>query len=283
MLRNILFVLCLNFLAKAQVPSCFYPNGAHADHDYACNLTSEVSFCCGINDVCLENKICVGNGYDGSTAMPWNRGSCTDPTWQSPDCPKFCYTDDPANKPSGGSWIVQCKPNEAPNDVCCYDTTASEPLQCCTNTTATTFTLQGEPSAMRAIESDAATLTRSLVSSDTAVAKGTSTTTSTSATESTPTATSNVAQPSRLSTGSYAGIAVGAVAGLALFCAAALLFYRRQQRNKPGDSLMPDKALYSDQIQPQYLPVQEKDTDKHETVAVSELETRRQTAELSAE
>jgi hypothetical protein len=47
---------------RAEVPCCFYPYGGHVKGDYACNLTSEASFCCAIDYSFRENKICTGPG-----------------------------------------------------------------------------------------------------------------------------------------------------------------------------------------------------------------------------
>jgi hypothetical protein len=109
---------------KAEVPSCFYPNGGRAEGDYACNLTAEVSFCYAIGYSCLENKICARSGD-----VPYNRGSCTDQTWRSSDCPQFCR-DSP---PDGGSWLSNCERWVGDKSVCCYATSTPEESDCCAN------------------------------------------------------------------------------------------------------------------------------------------------------
>jgi hypothetical protein len=78
--------------AEDQVPFCFYPDGSQAQGDYACNLTASTSFCCAIGYYCLDNKICVNSAPSDSeddvgNQLKYNRGSCTDRTWRSPDCP----------------------------------------------------------------------------------------------------------------------------------------------------------------------------------------------------
>lgn len=37
-------------------------------------------------DVCLNNKICLSGGVETI------RGTCTDKTWSSADCPQFCQS-----------------------------------------------------------------------------------------------------------------------------------------------------------------------------------------------
>ena len=66
------------------VPVCYFPNHEIAPNNYACDLSSKVSFCCGIDAICLDNKICL------NTVNEHIRGACTDKTWRSPDCPQYC-------------------------------------------------------------------------------------------------------------------------------------------------------------------------------------------------
>lgn len=63
---------------------CYYPNG-EISLDVPCDPDAEYTACCARGGLsCLANRLCL---------MPsgeFGRGSCTDPTWQSPECPKFC-------------------------------------------------------------------------------------------------------------------------------------------------------------------------------------------------
>ncbi|CAG8971510.1 hypothetical protein HYALB_00005406 [Hymenoscyphus albidus] len=92
------FVLCLCLIGKVEGEKrqCFFPNGNKADSDTNCNAGTE-SVCCGRGFVCLENGVCMDNStmVDGKIAGTLWRGSCTDSTWNSPLCPKYC------NLPSG--------------------------------------------------------------------------------------------------------------------------------------------------------------------------------------
>lgn len=67
-----------------EVPICYFPNGDIAWNNYACDLSTPVSHCCGVSMICLNNQICrsdMGNNI---------RGACTDQTWKSSDCPQYC-------------------------------------------------------------------------------------------------------------------------------------------------------------------------------------------------
>jgi hypothetical protein len=244
---TLLAVLTTGYIlsALADVPLCFYPDGSQAQSDYACNLTAEHSFCCAIGYNCLDNKICVAEGYSD-----WNRGSCTDKTWNSPDCPRFCMD----FSSSGGSWLVNC----GEKDVCCYDTLAEFPNDCCSaNLTGQNpvSMLPGEPTPFTLITSGASTQTRSLSSSSSSSSTATSTTssntasTTTSSTGTTSTSITPSSTPSpidsspsptsaasssnnTLTTGAYVGIAIGIAAAIGLLGAFIFLFRRRQRSNR---------------------------------------------------
>jgi hypothetical protein len=245
LLSVVLTSYILSALADEGVPLCYYPDGGTAKGDYACNLTAEHSFCCAVGYNCLDNKICVAVGNSD-----WNRGSCTDKTWNSPECPQFCKK----FSSSGGSWVVNCAEDAG---VCCYDTLAASPDDCCSaNLTDQNpvSKLPGEPTPFTLITSGASTQTRILSSSSssssssitttsatsatsssiTSTSSSTSTTTSTSSTSSpsaTPTAAASSSE-STLTTGAYVGIAIGIAAAIGILGAAIFLFRRRQRSNR---------------------------------------------------
>lgn len=74
-------------LVLDNVPKCYYPDGEEttAPKDYACNLASNASACCSIGTFCLDNGLCQND-----KSMETIRGSCTDQTWTSSDCPHYC-------------------------------------------------------------------------------------------------------------------------------------------------------------------------------------------------
>lgn len=80
---SLLLLLAVGVLALDNVPLCYYPNGLSPSSNFACNLDANVSACCAIGDICLDNGFCGVGGLDV-------RGSCTDRLWQSPECPQHC-------------------------------------------------------------------------------------------------------------------------------------------------------------------------------------------------
>ena len=67
---------------------CFWPNGAPAPEQAPCNALADVSYCCGVYDICLDNGYCLQTSNIWSNRL--GRASCTDQTWQSPTCPYYC-------------------------------------------------------------------------------------------------------------------------------------------------------------------------------------------------
>lgn len=77
--------LLLPFALLVYGRNCYYPNGALANtDDHPCSANGH-STCCPLNWQCLSNGLCFlpSEGYLG-------RYTCTDPAWQSDNCPKIC-------------------------------------------------------------------------------------------------------------------------------------------------------------------------------------------------
>jgi hypothetical protein len=86
------FLLLLATLIRTSLQqTCYFPNGVIARDDYPCiSLISKSPgtdvHCCEVGRTCLPNRMCSGNSQDENPM----RGTCTDSTWDSPNCPKFC-------------------------------------------------------------------------------------------------------------------------------------------------------------------------------------------------
>jgi len=91
-------VVALSSLAAA---TCYNPDGTAVTEPafQPCKqVVGQISQCCGTNwtggvvapDTCQPNGLCL-NSYEGAP-LYW-RGSCTDPTWKSPNCLKNLCTD----------------------------------------------------------------------------------------------------------------------------------------------------------------------------------------------
>ena len=65
---------------------CFWPDGTVSVDQVPCS-DGDFSSCCNKGDLCLDNGLCSNIVSEPITL---SRGACTDPTWQSPNCPQYC-------------------------------------------------------------------------------------------------------------------------------------------------------------------------------------------------
>ena len=93
---TILFVFDYS-ITLANAATCYWPNGEAKSltGTVSCNSTGQYSACCMAGDECTTNGLCKAPS-DGNINWYW-RQTCTDPTWQSDACPKYC------NSPDNGS------------------------------------------------------------------------------------------------------------------------------------------------------------------------------------
>ncbi|KAM0800205.1 hypothetical protein BDR22DRAFT_821695 [Usnea florida] len=83
--------LSICFLLKAttiRAQACYFPDGSISTRDAPCRASSpdQPSPCCAATDVCLDNALCLAQS--GSESI--SRGTCTDETWRSSECPQYC-------------------------------------------------------------------------------------------------------------------------------------------------------------------------------------------------
>lgn len=120
----ILFIIVHRIFGELQ---CWFPRGElfpglplnnndfYAGNDRPSYPERPASFCCGVGEICASNKMCLGN--PGSGYAPYNRGTCTDVTWQSPECSQFC---------NRSSTLQICKPDV----YCCPDNNTTPYCDC---------------------------------------------------------------------------------------------------------------------------------------------------------
>lgn len=66
---------------------CYFPDGSESNYTPCRPQSSDqASACCLPIDICLDNSLCLAQTGYGALS----RGSCTDATWQSDDCPRYC-------------------------------------------------------------------------------------------------------------------------------------------------------------------------------------------------
>jgi hypothetical protein len=71
---------------------CYTPNGS-VSNDRPCNFTAPASTCCTQGFLCTSNQLCQPEDWwDGTGGDPLQfiRGTCTDQTWEAPQCQGHC-------------------------------------------------------------------------------------------------------------------------------------------------------------------------------------------------
>ncbi|OJJ75509.1 hypothetical protein ASPBRDRAFT_37803 [Aspergillus brasiliensis CBS 101740] len=72
--------------SSATTATCYFPDGTIASNNVPCS-SDTYSACCGKSDVCLSNNLCMDTGEQPYVL---SRGACTDPNWESENCPSLC-------------------------------------------------------------------------------------------------------------------------------------------------------------------------------------------------
>lgn len=83
----------ISIFSSSVAASCYLPNGTDSNNGLPvdlyrpCDRSNEHSMCCRTQDrdPCRNDGLC----FDARNNDIW-RGSCTDPTWESPACIKLC-------------------------------------------------------------------------------------------------------------------------------------------------------------------------------------------------
>ncbi|KAH0558911.1 hypothetical protein GP486_004460 [Trichoglossum hirsutum] len=241
-----LLVLSVPLLATAD-PQCYYPNGLVAlDYAYVPCQGTTFSSCCipSEGDVCLSNGLC----YYSKGQYPF-RGACTDKTWTSDACPKYCIS----TNPKVWQALTSCG-----GDQYCCPTSSSSPGTCCTNSTGV-FTV--EPGF---VNNDFGQVGISVPGTATATSKSSSTTSSTSSSSTFTTSPTSTPAPSSKS--NTKAIAIGVSIGVSLLAISvavlACLCYRRFNKKRSGTALLQEKQQqmsypsYPSQQQPHNPPQQ---------------------------
>ncbi|KAK4156103.1 hypothetical protein C8A00DRAFT_12915 [Chaetomidium leptoderma] len=255
--KRSLLVLCVGLAHTCFAQSqrqCYYPNGDAIPADRACDSDAEHSACCGappFGVACISNGLC--KSLDGTLS----RGSCTDPTFMAPECPKFCYAPMDLGVP-----LKFCSRSTEADTYCCKGAADD----CCDSNNVARLTLGVSPPFTWAVWVGSSSGSYTIATPLPSTSPSSSSTTSTSQTSTTsaagnsnsnsnstpPTETASVkTQPSGpnessnpnesssssesspgLSTGAQAGIGVGAAVGAVLMCAIAFIFWRLRSKNK---------------------------------------------------
>ncbi|KAH0286952.1 hypothetical protein M436DRAFT_60767 [Aureobasidium namibiae CBS 147.97] len=87
-LFSILLIAQLFLSGSAQ--TCYWPDNSVAETLTPCNSAATNSHCCGPYALCLDNGYCFNQGNEYGNRL--SRSGCTDKTWNSDACPKYCQT-----------------------------------------------------------------------------------------------------------------------------------------------------------------------------------------------
>lgn len=79
---------CFLGQAATRAQTCYFPDGSESPRDTPCRAASsgQASACCAYFDICLDNSLCLAQ--TGNEVI--TRGTCTDRSWQSGECPRYC-------------------------------------------------------------------------------------------------------------------------------------------------------------------------------------------------
>ena len=265
LLRCILF---LSAFALAQAAAtCYFSDGDISPADTPCDDEATDTFCCFNRQACLSNKICLTGNVNG--VDQYARGTCTDQSWVSGECPNFCL-----DSGALGNVMFSCNVTGVDkyccNDGCSCDAAAGDEVVSFTGTPYTisvigitsvytnpsttassavssvassassadiTSGVSGVSSAASSASSAPPSSQSSIVTSSVvnSASQSTSPTSGTAASAATSAAVSTSSSSGGSSNGVAigAGVGVGVGVGILLLGAAGFFFYRR--RNKKGN------------------------------------------------
>ncbi|KAF6821433.1 hypothetical protein CMUS01_11388 [Colletotrichum musicola] len=131
-LRVLVAALGLATKALAQEASCYAPNGDIANNSTysACNRlgitqAGVFSTCCALNAAVEERELCSSSGLCITQQQKQIRGFCTDKTWESNACVRFCMDEESGGSSSNLSFLTPC--NDGTATYCCGDSNTA----CC--------------------------------------------------------------------------------------------------------------------------------------------------------
>ncbi|OAP58625.1 hypothetical protein AYL99_07715 [Fonsecaea erecta] len=258
------FCALVFFIPRLASATCYWQNStlapddpySIAPDDTACFPDQENSACCGTGLTCLSDGVCYieqsGNGY-------YYRGTCTDRTWDSQQCPGWCFaqnanTSIPLLKcDTAQDWY--CCPGDSecscdtgknavklgdtqPSTVTVIGSTSWPGISSTTSpfvqtsplvTDGTTSSESGEPTQNTSASTSTSTSTSTRTSSTPSTSK--------SAAAAAASATSNTPAPSKSDGSSNTGLAAGLGAGLgaaAVIIGVLVFFLIRKRRQGSG-------------------------------------------------
>ena len=258
-----MIALILLLFAPLATTICYYPDKSIAAHDTPCHSSDGDSFCCGQGFACLSNKLCQATSLivHGSS---YARGSCTDQTWRSSNCPSFClgrFTPPSTVKywhrltcldiANGGEGVDQC-PTPNTDSYCCHDDLAN----CnCTSRYGTLFS-GSEPATVLQTIGVVDTSSTSLAATSTASTPLTSSASSLGTPA--PSTSAGPNSPPEPPSSPNAAVPVGVAVPLGVLTLAALSFFLCRRRKKTTEDMAARSGVYrstNNDLDPRQLPI----------------------------
>ncbi|BAE61593.1 hypothetical protein AFCA_007795 [Aspergillus flavus] len=183
----LLFFLLIQSVYSVQ--TCYWPDGTPATEDVPCSDEKYAS-CCRSGNLCLSNNLCLNVAIQPYVL---SRGACTDPNWDSDNCPQYCTN---VSRSSGSSLFPLGLNSNGLAEYCCNDPVSNGSEVTCNSASGSPFFV---PDA-------------TLVAGYAALANVSSLSASTSASNSTSSSSSSSSNSRDVAIGAGVGVPLGVIA-----------------------------------------------------------------------
>ncbi|KAJ4325467.1 hypothetical protein N0V94_000610 [Neodidymelliopsis sp. IMI 364377] len=263
-LARLLTILTCSATVLAQ--KCYFPNGGEVASDTVCNPNALVSACCYDNQACLSNGLCVSDPHDPVKAR-LHRGTCTDASWKSGNCPRHCLDID-----NNGVPVYSCNATTT-DSYCCYDG-----CDCNANSASEIFTFAQSPADVYTVtiigesftQTHTSTTSTSTISTASSVATTSASTSASSPASTAPDATASstsapaAAEPAKKSNTTALGVGLGVGIPVAALLGVGIFFLLRRRKNRaahpaPVEVASDEYALHPQPESTKYAYVAEAD------------------------
>ncbi|KAE8156191.1 hypothetical protein BDV40DRAFT_281865 [Aspergillus tamarii] len=205
------FFLLIQSVSSAQ--TCYWPDGTPATEDVPCS-DDKYAPCCRSGNLCLSNNLCLNVAIQPYVL---SRGACTDPNWNSDNCPQFCTN---VSRSSGSSLFPVGLNSNKLAEYCCNDPVSNGSEVTCSSDSGSPFFV---PDATL-VAGYAALANVSSLSASTSVSNSTS--------SSSPSPSSSSSSPSSNSRDAAIGAGVGVPLGVIALGAITWALWERRARTK---------------------------------------------------
>ncbi|KAE8380845.1 hypothetical protein BDV26DRAFT_290106 [Aspergillus bertholletiae] len=125
-----LFFLLIQSVYSAE--TCYWPDGTPATEDVPCS-DERYAPCCRSGNLCLSNNLCLNVAIQPYVL---SRGACTDPNWNSDNCPQFCTN---VSRSSGSSLFPLGLNSNKLAEYCCNEPVSNGSKVVCNSDSGSAF------------------------------------------------------------------------------------------------------------------------------------------------